>query len=447
MFVFDIYPYMMIDFRFGALSQLPLPRISQAHYSFAQMRNLTTGFGKKLGFWVGTYNPAWFKKFMCEELRNSYWSEQEMSMTAVAQGSDYLLTGYHIPIDPRHWENFGDGNRLIQRTGGELLNTPKVKAKACMLFPRTHYIQMQEEYFNVGLSYELFLRAFGELDIIHEEQIVDDSLNGYELLVLFDVKLLPEKTAGHIASFVRNGGVVIADCVPAMNEFRKPMTVMEELFGVSDSATDRIVRTGHYIPFKTEEPIWDFREKNAPDETIITTDRLKGDIFGQTLDMTIVSPRPCHVTSGTVLARTAGGKPAVLTKTTGKGRAFLLGFCLQDSYFKTWQDNNREDRSQLRGLLGKLTENAGVRSHVWSSNPDIEAAVRAHDSGGFLFVINHEANDPKTEVRIAGLDFTIGAIIDLETGGKVTIERTNRGIELKLTAAHDNAKIFRLVKQ
>ena len=54
-------------------------------------------------------------------------------------------------------------------------------------------IQLQEEYFNVGLSYELFLRAFGELDILHEEQVTDDALDGYQVLVLFDVKLLPER--------------------------------------------------------------------------------------------------------------------------------------------------------------------------------------------------------------------------------------------------------------
>jgi len=231
-----------------------------------------------------------------------------------------------------------------------------------------------------------------------------------------------------------------------MNEFRKPMTIMEELFGVTESATGRIVRTGHYIDFKTEEPSWDFRDENAPDETIITIDRLNGNIFGQALDMSIVGPRLCRTTSGTVLAMTAGGKPAVLTKTTGKGRVFLLGFCLQDSYFKTWQDNNSEDRSQLRGLLITLTENAGVRSHVWSSNPDIEAAVRANDSDGFLFVINHEAKGPNTIVRLAGLDFTIGGIIDLETGGNVSLERKDEAVELNVTAAHDNAKIFRLVR-
>ena len=88
-----------------------MPRISQMHYSFAQMRNLTRTYGKELGFWVGTYNPQWFKAFMDSTLRAIYWTEREMSATAVAQGADFLLNGYHIPIDARHWDSFGEGNR------------------------------------------------------------------------------------------------------------------------------------------------------------------------------------------------------------------------------------------------------------------------------------------------------------------------------------------------
>jgi len=97
MFVFDIYPYMMFDFRFGAAAKLPKPRISQTHYTFAQMRNLTDAYGKQLGFWVGTYYPRWFKSFFCGELEKIYWLEREMSATAVAAGADYLLTGRGIP--------------------------------------------------------------------------------------------------------------------------------------------------------------------------------------------------------------------------------------------------------------------------------------------------------------------------------------------------------------
>ncbi len=445
MFVFDIYPYMSIDFRFGMPSVLRLPRMSQAHYTFAHMRNLTASSGKKLGFWVGTFNPAWFKTFFGEQRRAQYWSEMEMSLTAVAQGSDYLLSGYHIPVDSLHWETYGRANRLIQKAGGEILKTRKTRAKAAMLFPRSQCIQLQEEYYNVGLSFELFLRSFGELDIIHEEQVTDDRLNGYEALILFDVKLLPGETARHIASFVRKGGVVIADCVPSLDENRKPMTVMEDLFGVTGAETGRIVRTGHWLSFTTEPQRWDFRGEDAPGESIYPTDRLNGRVLGQPLDLTLVSPRPCRAADGEVLARTARENPALVRRTAGKGTVFLLGFCVQDTYFKMWQDSDPLAREQLGGLIRALTEQTGLRSHVWSSNPEIEASVRTGENGGFLFVINHEAERDDTRVLLTDLGFSVGRIEDVEDGARVSFVNKGGRTEVQVTALKDKPRILRLV--
>ena len=37
LFIYDIYPYMMFDFRFGRMGQVAKPRMSQTHYSFAEI--------------------------------------------------------------------------------------------------------------------------------------------------------------------------------------------------------------------------------------------------------------------------------------------------------------------------------------------------------------------------------------------------------------------------
>ena len=253
-FIYDIYPYTMFDYRYGELGKLPKPRISQMHYTISQLRNVTSTYGKDLAFWVGTYNETWFKRFMGPERERQYWAERELAYTAVAQGANFLITGIKIPSDSLHWDNFGQGMEIIQKAGPGLLQAPKVKAKACFLFPRTQYLQLQEEYFNVGLSFELFLRSFGELDIIHEEQVTDDDLNGYKLLVLGDVKLLPVEVAKHIEGFVRKGGIVVSDCVPQMDAYKQPLNVMTQFFGVSKSETDRIVQEGQWVPFTTLPP-------------------------------------------------------------------------------------------------------------------------------------------------------------------------------------------------
>ena len=62
LFVYDIYPYLTFDYRYGETGVYRKPRMSQLHYTMAQLRNMTTAYGKKMGFWVGTYNNAFQPK-------------------------------------------------------------------------------------------------------------------------------------------------------------------------------------------------------------------------------------------------------------------------------------------------------------------------------------------------------------------------------------------------
>ncbi|MCF6287021.1 MAG: MBL fold metallo-hydrolase, partial [Candidatus Hydrogenedentes bacterium] len=444
LFVFDLYPYMDMDYRFGEPSVLRKPRISQTHYTFAQMRALTTAFDKDLGFWVGTYNPAWFKNYIGPELAAMHWSEQEMAMTAIAHGADYLLTGYKIPIEAKHWDTLGKGMRLVQKAGARLLDAPRVKAKACMLFPRTQYVQLQQEYFNVGLSFELFLRAFGELDIIHEEQILQGELDDYEILTLFDVAMLPEAVAVRIADFTRKGGTVIADCLPQSDAYKAPLSVMAELFGAKDATTDRILRTGHWIPRVTSAPGWAYRPENAPEETA-PTDTLSTNLLGREFKINLTSLRPFTLTTGTLLAKTASGTPALSHRKVGEGNAYLLGFCLQDTYFKTWQEDDIPSHTQLRDLLRAITHEAEIQAHVYSSNPDIEASIRANADEGFLFVINHESPSDSTTVTLRDLAFDIGRILSLETGEAIPFEKKGGAVTLNVTAPRDGALLLHVL--
>ena len=448
MFVYDIYPYWNLDFRFGEPAKLLRPRMAMTHYSFAQMRNLAYAHDKELGFWVGTFNPAWFAAYMDEGNRALYWGEREMAATAVAHGADFILTGYKLPSDAKHWESLGEGLNLIQKAGDWLRTTKKVQAKAAMLFPRTQYLQLQEEYFNVGLSFELFLRAFGEVDVIHEEQVTDAALNGYEALLLFDVALLPEDVARHIAMFAERGGLVIADAVPSLGKLREHMPVLEACFGVTHGETGRIRREGHYVPYSVgHDPIWVFRNEDSPDESVFETDRLQGAALGVDLDLTLVSPRSCTVKDAEVLVATAGGVPAVLARKVGKGHVFLLGFCLQDTYFHTFQENDATGRAQLRALLKGMCDTAGVRAHVYSSNPDIEAVVRANDTRGVLFAINHETGEAHAEVQLADLPFEVARVVDLADGRDVPFTRDGGVVVLTTEAPLGTTRLYKLAAE
>ena len=443
-FIYDIYPYFMFDFRYGEFGKLPQPRISQTHYTISQLRNVTTAYNRELAFWVGTCNKAWFKDFMGPELNRQYWAERELAYTAIAQGANLLVTGIDVPEDARHWEDFGQAMRVVQKAGPGLLDALKVKARAAFVFPRTQYLQLQEEYFNVGVSFELFLRAFGELDIIHEDQIKDDQLDGRQVLVLCDVKLLPAEAARRIEAFVRRGGVVVADCVPQMDAYKKPMDILTKLFGVSQAGTDRIVQYGHWVPYTTQKPVLVFAPPPDQKAAEVKTDTVAGTAFGHARAFKVVSPRACEAKDDLVLLRGKSGQPALIRHQVGQGGAYLFGFCLQDTYFQMWKENDAAAREQLRGLISDVLQDAKVRSHVYSSNPDIEAAVRANSKEGYVFIINHEAAEPKTTVRLSDLQFRVGQITDIESGNSIAFEANGDTVQFPITTSIGATQLLRV---
>jgi hypothetical protein len=431
MFLYDIYPYTMFDYRYGEYGKLPKPRISQTHYTIAQMRNLTTTYGKKLGFWLGTYNEGWFRRYMNSEMEKQYWGERELAYTAIAGGADFLITGINIPQDARHWDDFGKGMRAIQKVGAEILAAPKTKSRACFLFPRTQYVQLNEEYFNVGLSFELCLRAFGEMDVIHEEQITDEKMNGYDILVLADVKMLPAAVAKNIDKWVQHGGVVISDCVPQLDAYGQPLSTMSKLFGVSSASTDRVLQKGQWNPFSMLPPQWAHGLKTPPPVPVKTFAKAAGTAFGHGYDFTVVTPRNCKTSDGNTVFNMGSGQPMLIQKASGKGKTYLLGFCLQDTYFQTWATGDTASRRQLYDLMHNIFNDTKLRSHAYSSNPDMEVSVRANDKEAFVFVINHESPNAISDVSLSGLGFTPGEIMDVEWGRPVAF--TKEGDRTKFT--------------
>ena len=419
LFLYDIYPYTMFDYRYGEYGKLPKPRISQMHYTMAQMRNVTRTYGKELGFWLGTYNEGWFRRYMNSDMEKQYWGERELAYTAIANGANFIITGINIPQEARHWDDFGKGMRAIQKVGAEILAAPKVKSRACFLFPRSQYVQMNEEYFNVGLTFELCMRSFGELDIIHEEQIVDEKMNGYDILVLADVKMLPTQVAKNIDKFVHNGGIVIADCVPQLDAYMQPLSTMSKLFGVSSASMDRALQKGQWNPFSTLPAQWAFGLTTPPPEPVKILAKAVGSAFGGSYDFNVITPRNCLNVDGSVVFKMESGQSMLTQKGVGKGKTYLLGFCLQDTYFQSWKTADLASRSQLYDLMHNIFSDSEVRSHSYSSNPDMEVTVRANDKEAFVFVINHESTNAITDVTLADLGFKVGEIMDVEWGRPV----------------------------
>ena len=292
---------------------------------------------------------------------------------------------------------------------------------------------MNEEYFNVGLTFELCLRAFGELDIIHEEQITNDKMNGYDILIMADVKMLPADVAKNIEAFVQRGGIVIADCVPQKDAYLKPLQTMSNLFGVKSASTDRVAQVGVWNPFSMLTAQWAFSIKPLT-EPVKTFDKASGSAYRKKYDFNVITPRNLVPSDGQTVFNLSSGQPAVVQKESGKGKTYLLGFCLQDTYFQTWKKDDQASRSQLYDLMHDIFADSKVQPHAYSSNPDMEVTVRSNGKDAIVFVINHESPDATTNITLSDLGFEPGNIEDVELGSEDrTVNFKKEGNSIKFT--------------
>jgi hypothetical protein len=169
-----------------------------------------------------------------------------------------------------------------------------------------------------------------------------------------------------------------------------------------------------------------------------------GKAFGHSYDFVVASPRTCEVTNGKVRLKLTSGRPAVITQSAGSGRTYLLGFCVQDTYSQTYRDGDPTSRNQLCSLISDLFRDAKVQPRIHSSNPDIEASVRANTTEGYVFLINHESSQPQATVRLADIGFKIKQMMDVESGEPVPFLPTRDGVEFTTTASFGSTRLLRI---
>ncbi len=122
-----------------------------------------------------------------------------------------------------------------------------------------------------------------------------------------------------------------------------------------------------------------------------------------------------------------------------------MGFCLQDTYFKTWQDDKPAAREQLAGLLYR-DDQGGRRA---SPCPFIEPGHRGLGAGqreGRVPVCHQpRGRAPETTVRLADLGFEIGQIVDLAGGQAVRFTEQKGGVELSLSVPLGQTRLLHML--
>ncbi len=398
---YDIYPYLSRDFRTGKFAEFPKPRMAGIHMAFAEMRNLATTYDKKLGFWL---ESGWGDKLKPETgLADPTWSPRELTYTAIGHGCDYLNTFWGIPEDARWWAEYGRVMNEIKACGPLIARSQRRPTRACFIFPRTQHLLLQEEYWNVMVACEAFLRAYGELDCVHEEQIAAGKLPDYDVVALFDVHCLSRAAAEALRQWVDAGGLLIADEVPQTDERLQILDVLDGTFGIAGAPVASDTPTG-------------LSNRGHPALPVTRS----------------YTPAGAAPLSGAPTL--ADGRPAFLVHRAGTGVALLIQFPLKDAYLEyLLRAEDTSSEFAPMAAIREVVEEMGLEAGVHSSNPGIEVCVReTPEETLLLLAINHECRVPKTQVVVRGCPQD-PYVQDLVTGEPTAAEMAGAG-ELVLAA-------------
>jgi len=279
--------------------------------------------------------------------------------------------------------------KAIEHSAAGLNRAQPAPAQVAILYDRLSYLVggSQSSLSNLGNaerdSLEGTYRAFFEkqipVDFVHPAALDTNHLAQYKIIFLPYPVMLSERVGEAVRQYVEQGGTAVAEARLAWNNERGFASPVIPGFGL-----DQV--------FGAREAL--IRPKDETQLVIQDAAGLPGLKSGDTIAAVAFQEDLEPGAGGKVLADFADGKPAMVEKSYGRGRAILIGSFAGLAY------QRKHDPSTAR-LLVSLAEAAGVEPEVRVSGAGTaEVEVRRLVSSGeqFVFVFNHGS---------AGADATI----------------------------------------
>lgn len=279
------------------------------------------------------------------------------------------------------------------------------------------------------------------LDIVVEADALDGVLNQYKTLYLCDAHV-SSAASEKIAAWVNNGGILFVTAGAGMfDERNQPNKTLRELLGVEQTDWEapedkQIIWIKQHLPFA--EPL---------DEVTLTA--------GWTLPAIGVRSR-IQKTSGDVGGIFKDGSPAIVSKTTGKGRTVYCAFLPSLSYYhpaipKRPVDRGASDDAMVHFLptdfdphAARLIADAStsISPPVQCSQPLVENTVIESPQGFVIPLVNWSGHKiANAKVTLNG--FPAPGKITLASGTPVKMESQAGQITLTLDIDVADALIWR----
>ena len=204
----DIYPYYS-----GSKSQKI--RMLYVHYPFSLLRNICYYLEKPLSFYVELSD----RKYLAPPQASS-----ECVYTGIGQGATFLPSFYNVAfgaaaVRPERWDYLGKELKKINSYTPLLKKVKKAEAKIATIFPFTQVFGTDKGYnYDPAYACHLFLRGFGEIDVLEERIAQKEGIAKYKGIVLLGTHWLNDNLSQMIIDFVKGGGVLILDNIPKFNE-------------------------------------------------------------------------------------------------------------------------------------------------------------------------------------------------------------------------------------
>jgi beta-galactosidase len=203
-------------------------------------------------------------------------------------------------------------------------------------------------------AYQGFFDNNIQADFVHIDHISE-----YPLVYLPYPIHLKLETVRKLTAYVRNGGILVSEGLPAYFGERgkvgtvQPNAGLDQLFGARESYVE-------FTPDLLEDYSMTVRGKNVPARYFIQEYELAG---------------------GRGAGRHKNGHIGAVENTAGKGRTLLIGSFPGAGYFK-------HPTAQARAFFAGLLDWAGIARTLTVSEPLIKARLHRGAGGTILYVIN-----------------------------------------------------------
>jgi len=231
------------------------------------------------------------------------------------------------------------------------------------------------------------------VDVLSEQQLAEGTktLDRYKVLYVVGPNLRRD-AAERVAKWVESGGTLWTDALGlSRDEVRQPLAVMSELFGIGPR------RYEHWgsVPAYRATSLEPFVEKEPPETARITVEPAgnSGALeFMPVVGVERLSPRDAASSDWNVRARFADGRPALVERRVGKGKAVVAGFWAGLTYSAKVRRSDFDMRADfspaLRDLIARPALERGIVRSAVPADPLVECVVMKKDDRTAVALMN-----------------------------------------------------------